>query len=136
MKRTIFTLACFLLLMGCAADDSKPYPSDRILIQQFHQQREAFTSLVSDPTNQELLDRVGIIDLQDYDGESPVHTFIVWKKDLFGPGGIYKGYFYSEVPPPRLVQSIDEIYESRTAEQMEVCLPIEEPWYLYYSSAN
>jgi hypothetical protein len=125
-----------LFLCNCTCSKSDPCPSDQILIDRFTANESSFTALSQDPQNSELRSQLGIIDFTSFSEEVTVHTFIVWRKDLVGPGGFSKGYYYCDIEPPRLVDSIDAIYDSTPAEQCEVFRPIKGPWYLYYSSSN
>jgi len=135
-SRIALLLILVLLLCSCTCSKSNPYPSDQMLIDRFTASESSFIALSQDPQNSELLSQLSIIDSTSFLEEVAVHTFVVWRKDLVGPGGFCKGYYYCDIEPPRLVASIDAIYDSTPAEQCEVFRPIKGPWYLYYSSSN
>ena len=135
-SRIIILSIIVLLLCGYNCSKSEPYPSDQMLIDRFTASESSFTALSQDPQNSELLSQLGITYSTSPPGDAAAHLFIVWRKDLVGPGGFSKGYYYCNEKPSRIVDSIDDIYESTPSEQCEVFRPIKGSWYLYYSASN
>ncbi len=134
LSMLLFISALFILNYNCSKSD--PCPTDQMLIDRFKANESFFATLSQDPKNTELLSLLGIIDSRSFLEETSHLTLIVWRKDLVGPGGFSKGYYYSDIKPSPLVDSIDAIYESSPAEQCVVFRPIKGSWYLYYSSVN
>jgi hypothetical protein len=52
-----FVFAIFIFCISCTSNNSIPYPGDQALIDKFFLQESAFSSLTSDPANQDRLDR-------------------------------------------------------------------------------
>jgi hypothetical protein len=134
--RISLSLLLLALLVSCSCSRSAPIPNDQDLIDRLLAQESSFAALLSYPTDQELLARLGVLSLRASGNGASARTFVVWEKDLPGPGGYAKGYYYSTDRPALIVDSIDEIYSSRPADQVEVFRHIKGPWYLYYSSSN
>ncbi len=127
----MLTLFTIFFLCACKGQSS-PYPSDQVLIDGLLAREADFLTLVSDPHNRELQSRLGVVSVR----EGQPDLFPVWTRDLFGPGGYAKGYYYCECTPEPLVDSIDEIYKNRPADEVRAYMHVKGPWYLYYAASN
>lgn len=83
--RFLFVVSC--LVISCTAHNAIPYPSDQILMDRLCAHESIFASLASDPSSKKNLEKLNIIACYSLRENASVDTFVVWKKDIVGPGG-------------------------------------------------
>ena len=121
-----------LLLSFSGCKSSPPLPGDQKLIDMLNREIILFQALAQDPDNSELHAKLGVIRHRPGSGE----VFVMAQKDLPGPGGYAKGYYYSTAPPAKVVADTDVIHLEHGSEEGEFYRHIQGPWYIYYSAAN
>ena len=132
------SIVALFLSTACAGAPDVPYPTDAELLTRFTGQRDSFERLAAN-----LGDTAAALDLslpaarvEVYLGGDTAAHYMVWYKDLPGPGGCAKGFAYLSISPSTLVDSI--------LQRLQRCPPggrsdyrhIEGNWYLYYDARD
>ena len=123
-----------LLGAGCSMEPSEPCPTDDALIAYLEEQRPELEKLVASPSDEELRATTKVLRaVADPDGRT---WLWMWHQDFVGPGGVLKGYVYSEAPPGSLVDSIDANSDPGGPEEKRLFRHVGGSWYLFYRSSN
>lgn len=124
--------AAVLLLAGCQRE--APCPKDAELIERLRANEQALARLVKSDSEAER-QRLGI-EMVHRRGPGAVEL-VAWSHDFFGPGGVYKGYLYSEEKPRELVPDIDALTDPPvTPETKHLVRHVQGNWYLFFESSN
>ena len=136
LKKLLAAAPLLLATSACDMMTAGPPPTDEVLIERFHEQREELEKLRESPFDEGLRQALGILDVRDFGGLGEEIRFAVWSVDFPGPGGADKGYAWRKTEPRELVESIDDTGSCGGPGLVDIHRPLEGSWYLYCWSAD
>lgn len=138
MSRGIQSVVALLLSTACTGAPDVPYPTDAELLARFTDQRDGFERLAAN-----LGDSATAVGLslpatrpEVYFGGDTAAHYMVWYKDLPGPGGCAKGFAYLSIAPGTLVDSIPQGLQRCPPGQHTDYRHIGGNWYLYFDARD
>lgn len=138
MARGMHSIVALVLSAACTGAPDAPYPTDVELLARFDGQRDDFERLAADLADTATAVGLGLPAARPevYRGGDTAAHYMVWYKDLPGPGGCAKGFAYLSTAPGTLVDSIPQGFQRCPPEDRTDYRHIGGNWFLYYSARN